>query len=723
MKTLALTRLNVLGLARGKGLKPKHKLAFLAELANMGYRLSNPDKLDEVSDAFLLDYAHLMAALAKRKGGHVKYVPLFRNFPNETPEDGPYFIRRIMGYLANRLPDIEDVTILQNGTRVPNWLFNVELFGADPITQMQSAELYIAGVKGEAKKARDSHVEWTELTIAFDEELVDLLKGYLQHMLYAKSSIKQELHADLKKLLDFFGAEAIEADKLIFKENMAFVMAYFWNRKAYAEVAKLAQTPTDVLRLFASLTGTDVSLNDKIRFPKLNRSARKMILSVLEKAPSLAEDLLRYKGLWLEIGRYLHPGEYQKAFPKTAKAFDALRNGKRTSFHAKTELYLSIKEIDALLDHLNMRAGVFARKLHEILRSFPKDTEKILRKFAHKADRIPLKNLFVMRAYFATINQETYRTIVNKKGKMKILPNNAYKMLTKQQVTSVLLCLDKAIAQALGQRDSWKDQKVWIDPALINFPLPLQQRKASDGLVTLARGTRISFDPDKVLRLFVYWKEAVQRTDLDLSVIMFDEHFGYVEHVSYTNLKMLGIVHSGDIQSAPHGAAEFVDITLASLNPMVRYIAVQVYRYCGDTFEQMTDCHTGWMLRSQASSSVKTFDIKTVVNKYDLNGKSAYAIPMVVDLQSHEVILTDLYMTGRARHNNVEGTYGEVALVSRQIADFVNTRPVISDLAMAHAQARGAILADEKAEADISFGLKDCTYNATEIEKILSELI
>jgi stress response protein SCP2 len=402
--------------------------------------------------------------------------------------------------------------------------------------------------------------------------------------------------------------------------------------------------------------------------------------------------------------------------------FDALRNGKIETYNSKTEKLLLLKEVDDLLKHLENKPGVYARKLHEVLRRFPKELDKVLASFEKNIAKVALKNLLVLKAYFSSINEQEYRTIINKKGKMKVLPNNAFAALSEAQVDKVVIIIQKAIRKALAEKDSWTDKTAWLDPQLINYTVPLQQRKASDGMITVGKGSRIKVDFSKVLRLFIYWKQGDRVTDLDLSVIQFDEKFEYIGHVSYTNIAADGISYSGDIQSAPYGAAEFMDITLEKLDKKVKYLAVQVNKYCGNHFRDM-DCHAGWMMRDKASSDIKTFDIKTVANKFDLNGVGGYAIPLIVDVEKAEIISTDIYVSGINFHNNVEGSRNDVALICEQLAVFIKTRPVLGDLAFEHITARNASLTEFRENAEITFGLNDCTYNATDVEQILTELI
>ncbi len=721
MKTIALKRLHLVTVPKGTGMTPARRVVLQAELAKMGYRLTNPELLEKASDTFFLDYGDCVRTLQHMRGGDVAYVPLFTGFPDQVPDDDEYFAQRIVGYLGNAFQMFPDGITLENGMVVPRWLFDVGQFGADPISQMQTKTLWQRAKEKMGGKKADAHVEWIDLRLVWADEVEGALQEWLEHVLFAKSSVREELHPDVAEVMGVTGVGWLDFEQVVMKETRALVLKLFWQADRLDEVAQLATGPTDVLRLFAALTETDVSLAGPIRFPKLSRKQRRLVLQILESAGNLAEDLQRYRGLWLELGRYAHPGEYQNRYPRTAQAFDALRNGKVETFAGRTETLMRRSEAGSVLAHLSKRPGELGRKVHELMRRFPQRSEAIEGAFGKAATRMTVKNLLVLKAYFASINEQPFRTVINKRGKIKVLPNNALRALSAEQLDGIRGVIEGALVRQLATRESWEGKTVWVDPQLARYTVPLQQRAASDGLLAVGRGSRLVVDLDKVLRLFVYWKQTARRTDLDLSVIQFDEAFNYVGHVSYTNLASGGIVHSGDLQSAPHGAAEFVDITLKKVDPNTRYLATQVYRYAGEGFAQM-QCHAGWMVRSKVDGTYKSFDLKTVSNKFDLNGTGGYCVPHVVDLEKGEIIMTDLYMGAKAFHNNVEGAYGNVAMAAREIANFTETRPTMKGLAELHVAARGGTLVGQ-VPADITFGLSDCTYNASDVEGVLSNLL
>ena len=722
MRNIALNRLNIITIAKGEGLLKTEILTFLSELSALGYRITNPELLEKADRSIFKDYHKTIKILTAKRGGNVKYVPLFLGFPNKVPHGDAYFSKRIIGYAVNYLGMVKEGVKLENDLVVPEWLFDLKEFGADPITQFQDKEIYKAALNQLKSQKKDSHTEWIDLTLAYENEAESVLEQFLLKNIYAKSSIKEVLHADIIQLLKHFGTENINPVLMTMKETQAFVLKSLWENDQGEALKNIAQTPTDLLRLFAALTETDISLGEKIKFPKFARRHRRWVLEVLEKSANLLEDLNRYRGLWIELGRYIHPSEYKKRYPKTIAAFDTLRNGKVITYNSLTEKWIKEGAIDLLINHLSQRAGILGRKIHELLRCFPNDHSLILKAFEKAVEKMTLKNLLVLESYFKTINESAFRTIVNKKGRIVVVPNNARNALTKEQLKAVLAIISPALLSKTALKGDWTGRNIWIDPDLRNYTVPLQQRKASDGILTIGRGSQIKVDFDKVLRLFIYWEDGTKTTDLDLSIIQFDEDFVYAGHVSYTELSDEGIVHSGDITSAPIGAAEFIDISLKAVKKEVRYLAMQVYKYDGNNFSEIIS-HAGWMMRKAVTNDIKTFDIKTVVNKFDINGKGSNATPLIVDLKTETIIFTDLYVSGDHLYNNVEGSVENASQIGRELARFTSTRPNMYRLAKLHQKGRNGQKVKERELSDITFGLKNCDYNVSDIETILSELI
>ena len=92
------------------------------------------------------------------------------------------------------------------------------------------------------------------------------------------------------------------------------------------------------------------------------------------------------------------------------------------------------------------------------------------------------------------------------------------------------------------------------------------------------------------------------RIDVDLSAVTYTSGWNYHSHISYTNLRGNGVraVHSGDITSAPKGAAEFIDLEMASLREaQVRYVVICLFSYTQQKFSEMPHVFAGWMTRKK----------------------------------------------------------------------------------------------------------------------------
>lgn len=721
LHAIALRRLRLLPVGEGP-VSVRKKLTFFSELAGMGYALRNPEAYN---DSVLADYSATIAELQAMRGGNVDYVPLFQGFPDKVPDQHAYFAKRIIGYIGNLLLPFEDGKQLDDGFVVPEWLFDLEAFGANPITQLQDSELFRKGVERQNAREGDTHVEWIYLTLADEATLEAKAWEWLTANLYARASIKEALKADIEALLQHFPMGRIDAGRVVFKETRTYLMQLLWTEGRFNTLAAYCDTPTDLLRLFAALTETDISLSDPVKYPKMNRQQRRFVLEQLEQCTSLAEDLNRFRDLWLRIGKGLHPGAHAQRYPRTAAAFDRLRNGVIRGYGSKVERAIADRNIFVLIDLLQQRPGEFARRLHHVLELAGDNTAPVLAAFETVVGRVQLKNLLVMARYFTTIDSQPVRAVVNKRGRMRVFDNRQHRV--RGEVMAQIVTLLKAAIQhkITSEKPSWQGQKAWIDPALRSYTVPLQQRKASDGLLTIGRGSRLPLTAGKVLRLFVWWHDLPGReTDLDLSVIKYDDDMYYTGHVSYTNLADAGIVHSGDLQSAPHGAAEFVDLDLDFVRQQdnCRYIASQIHRYCGDRFNKI-ECIAGWMLRDKVDSDYKSFDIKTVQQKFVLSSACSYAIPILIDLYEETIIFTDIYVNGVGKYNNVEGSHENTSTITKEVARMRDTRPNLHELAVYNVLGRGAKLVEDRDAADVSFGLEGCDYNAFDVGKILSELL
>jgi hypothetical protein len=198
---------------------------------------------------------------------------------------------------------------------------------------------------------------------------------------------------------------------------------------------------------------------------------------------------------------------------------------------------------------------------------------------------------------------------------------------------------------------------------------------------------------------------------------LFNAEFGYVDILSYYNLKGFGGVHSGDIVDAPNGASEFIDVSLEKVREAgVRYIVMTLNSYTWQSFVELPECFAGWMARQKAGSG-EIFEPKTVQDRLDLTADTRIAIPLVIDVVEQKVIWCDMALRNNPRwQNNVQGNLNGINATLQALVNI--KKPNLYELFLLHAQARGEMVQISD-EADTVFSVEHGT--PFRLEEIASE--
>lgn len=185
---------------------------------------------------------------------------------------------------------------------------------------------------------------------------------------------------------------------------------------------------------------------------------------------------------------------------------------------------------------------------------------------------------------------------------------------------------------------------------------------------------------------------------------MYDEKFQYVDLLSYYSLKNFGGHHSGDIVDAPHGAAEFIDVTPELCRQKgVRYIVMSLHSFTEQPYCELPECFAGWMARS-APNSGEIFEPSTVVDKVDVAANTRICLPAIFDIVDGKVIWADIALTQHPRvYNNVQSSLRGVSLMLRTLAQL--RKPDLHTLFDLHIRARGHHAANLR-EADTVFAVE-----------------
>ena len=200
-----------------------------------------------------------------------------------------------------------------------------------------------------------------------------------------------------------------------------------------------------------------------------------------------------------------------------------------------------------------------------------------------------------------------------------------------QQAAGVLYeQLRKAVGGSLG--------KVYIDPDMRRYALPLQESTSQGGYGVLPKGTRLPIGEGKIIRAFTYW-EGVD--DIDLSVIGIDGKGGQTEFSWRTMaLRQMGaITYSGDQTSGFYGGSEYFDIHAEQFRkrwPAVRYLILCDNVYSDKRFSDCL-CKAGYMVRDKKGSG-KVFEPKTVRSAFRVDCDSRFAYLFGIDLETREFV-------------------------------------------------------------------------------------
>jgi len=481
------------------------------------------------------------------------------------------------------------------------------------------------------------------------------------------------------------------------------------------------KTATDVLRIAVSLSGGDISLpnvpkpakaaaqrrgfgrqgrartdaaianREQFRFTHFKRGQRRYLLELLEKVnPDISEMQGRLER-WLRLGEILHPGEFKSVYPKTYEAFRALRNQPPRVRTFSSQLEDALKsDLPSALTLLSKRPGEFARRLDYLLRSF--DSQVVLSAFGNVADQVSSKVLFELYGHLQSRLKASVRSVALKGKGSKVRVLKELPALPAGAVTQAKDIIRESLTASLANLPPLGS--VWIDPRLIDVPVPYGMRGINTAIKTYVRGTHIPFRRDATtIRPFVHWHDKSGTEDLDLSAGFLTADFEAIEHLSYTNLKsgILNACHSGDIRHRRGSCAEYVDVDIqTAINRGIRYVTIQVFNFNGGPMHTVDECYFGLMEREHPQSN-EIFEPRTVSNAMTLANESTSVLICVVDLVKRVYIWMDIE-TNRALAF-YENTESQTVATVQAILE--GNRMSVYELLEMHGNARGQVTEDQ----------------------------
>ncbi|WP_411346560.1 cytoplasmic protein [Paenibacillus sp. WLX1005] len=674
-------------------------------------------------------HQQIVPTLQHMVGDHVKYKPMYPNFPDEVMEasHAQLYLNAMLHYSLGTLPD-------------------------------------------SAAQTRPLLLDNTQLRfISLAEESAGIYM--MRNLAAANGSLSEQDKEDLRIALHHVeDVEQLLPEQIPYKENAAYVAAVLLDngRASIQRLSGYFRTATDVLRLAAGLSGLDTSLawakklpqltrpfanvynmnqgmnvqvnhtlsvnGDKqagaadpataYHFRKFKRSERRLLLGLLECTVQPLEDMVLYREQWKRLGEILHPGEMRKQYPNAFAAFTSLRRDKHiVTFRSEIQHGLANGD-PAVIAKLGTRPGELARRLDMLLRSQPQRSTAILEQFEQHMNELSTPLLLQMMAHFKHRHEpRRYRVFFPKgnMGKVVAIPNTL-PVLSDAVTERLTQGIEHELRRRFAEQPSLG--RVYIEPTLQQIPVPLSQRSVSRALRALPRGSRVDMLDGDTVRLFCWWSDLREgqhtRVDVDLSVILMDDNWNHVDTLAFYNIKADFGVHSGDIVSAPQGASEFIDLHIPAVlaQTRARYAVVQVNCFTGQAFAELPECFAGFMMRQHVQTG-EVYDPRTVQSKFDLTVQAQQAVPFALDLHTREMIWMDAVLKNRSFQITAQDNMTGLQMLGHAFSDL--RRPMLSELFTLHAQARGTLV-ERMEDADTIFAMEQ-GITPYETDMILAEFM
>ncbi|MEO3794768.1 MXAN_6230/SCO0854 family RING domain-containing protein [Nonomuraea sp. B10E15] len=607
----------------------------------------------------------LLHCLRDEVGANATHVPLFRRFPDSVPADtSDFYVRRVFSLLLQD-PARPCVLCGETGTVRPvspcahlvcRTCWDGADFSACPICHRR-IDLDDPFLRP-SERSVSMHREAVTTTVLLGScpDPGGACRELATAMLARRTPMPAHERAELEILLDACWPAALSwlPETIPVKETRAVVLAHALRRGAGELLPRHAGTATDVLRMLSTLMGGDPGLRIRPeRRTSLPRAVRRAVLACLDGMPYLLEDLLRHRERWKHMAEVLHPHEQHARFPGAALAFAALRGTRldpgtafgrslleRAAGHPELEVRdgrvrartFSSRVETALADGrhadavtlLSHRPGELLRRLSHLLRVTYARGDAAGERATYAGDGpadgpraagTPLETLegAVRRVAPGVLLAALGQIRTPPGGTRLFLPRGGtarfWTMPDRRPALpdEVVLEAERLLSGELLRRAGELPplRRALLDEGLADLVAPTSERTAGAALVRLARGSTQPIPRAERIRFFLHWAEPPgTRVDLDLSVAVFDEDWRFAGLCDYTRLRLgKGLVHSGDLTSAPEplGASEFIDVDVRALP--ARYLVPVVFSYNDVPFEELPRGFAGsWSSRTGCST-------------------------------------------------------------------------------------------------------------------------
>lgn len=565
-------------------------------------------------------------ALRRLDGAYFSYTP-----DSEEPDFEDFYIVGLLGYELE-----EDAQhAFENASSASRQSFISALEAQLPESMVRSLRQKASQIRTASEYKRNLiGSKLTKLKLVSIEDLESLFGRLVtQPLPYSEQDI-----SDLKVLSTIFPVGNLSTK---IRENNAVLAGLFedydWTR---------SMTVTDALRVAAVWSGGDQTLAVASRF-RLKRSQRGEIARALEKTLATNDyaffDFARHKELWKRLFHTLHVSDYD--VPTLQGVAKLAYEDQLVSVDSLIEYLIKEGNFNGLLVHLKTMPGVFARRLHELIRKMPARRDQIVGEFYSVAPRVSSRVLVQLYNYYSGPARSEVLNVPFS-GKSRSARNGLIENRRDGDYTDVIAAVEHGLENKLAGKtvSVIGGEKIAIMTS---------NRSSAMGTRMVASGSRLSLDDPKFITMFTHWKNMENSSvDLDLSALFLSEDLLDNEHVAYYSTNASMAAYSGDIVSAPNGAEEYITLDVKKTKDKgYRYVAIVVNSYSGQLIESIPECYAG--VASSESLKVSDFDAASVETRFDLTARGREVIPLIVDLKTMELIWVDMVFPGASRNANM----------------------------------------------------------------------
>ena len=440
------------------------------------------------------------------------------------------------------------------------------------------------------------------------------------------------------------------------------------------QLARFIEMP-DIIRLVEWLLEINYHANgEKIRKINLNNYCRKLVTSVIdtlfERGRVDTAACLEKKRAWNGLLHHLH---YRPKCPEAEDFCRAMRTKERKSVYSAMEARLAAGDVRGAADVLfeGKGPGAVIRHLDLLLSRIERDAtlteecagasgemtahiaSRIDEDVAYVLDRCATRNKIILVQLL--IRYGTLRYAIGDSGKrvfafVKYGRLYAHRETDEERRRRRTILPDEIVQRVVVWLSKQLESvckgtlgKVYVDDALRNVALPLQEGASMGGFGTLPCGTHIPLPVGKKVRAFTYWEKV---NDVDLSCIELNDGCMGLEYSWRTmdGMQSDAIAFSGDQTSGYSGGSEYFDIDLERFSQRrdadSKYLVFCNNVYSGCAFDKCI-CRAGYMLRD-IDDSGEVFEPATVQTSFVVDCASSVAYLFAIDLHEPALIWLNL---------------------------------------------------------------------------------